>query len=125
MAVPNKLKKMKTGIELIAEERQEQIDKHGRTSKHDGGHRSQQLATAAALCASPDLLYIQNEAHVNQTIYYIPDYSTWELPLDWRGSRLLPNHMSTKERRIHQLKVAGALLAAEIDRLNAEEDGAI
>lgn len=106
-----------TGIELIAKEREEQINKHGRTSVSDAEHEAGQLATAAALCASPDLLYIMHDQYVNQTSFIIPDYTNWELPLEWKGNVLRPNHTCDTKTRIHQLKVAGALLAAEIDRL--------
>lgn len=41
---------MKTGIELIAAERQEQIEKHGWTLEHDAGYRNDQLSQAAFYC---------------------------------------------------------------------------
>lgn len=42
---------MKTGIELIAEERQRQITEEGWTPEHDINHTNGQLASAAACYA--------------------------------------------------------------------------
>ena len=41
----------------------------------------------------------------------------WKLPLKYDGNVLQDNIKCSKKQRIHQLKVAGALIAAEIDRL--------
>ena len=38
---------MKTGIELITEERKEQIEKHGFDADHDDNHEGQQLKYAS------------------------------------------------------------------------------
>ncbi|WP_373400076.1 hypothetical protein V8V91_10940 [Algoriphagus halophilus] len=53
---------MKTGIELIAEERQRQIEKEGWTSEHDAKHKNGELAHAAATYAMTDLYgdYVPN-----------------------------------------------------------------
>ena len=48
---------MKTGIELIAQERKEQLKKHKWTSEHDDQHDCGELTDAAIVCASEDLLY--------------------------------------------------------------------
>ena len=100
---------MKTGIELIAEERQKQIDKHGFTGKHHAEHSewyaNYQLQHAAhALLA--DELYEQAEVED-----YIPNGWNKKWFLDLLGR-------SRKERLI----IAGALIAAEIDRLQQLED---
>ena len=76
---------MKSGIERIAEERQKQIEKHGRDAEHDKGYENDILSTVAA-----------------QLAIRVPD--------NWK---LLDRHPD----RIEQLTIAGALLAAEIDRL--------
>jgi hypothetical protein len=85
---------METGIELIAKERQEQIEKHGWLSGHDELHDDRQLATAAMYAIECRMVDCQCgfenfEERVCQKPY--------------------------KERLI----IAGALIAAEIDRLNA------
>ena len=47
---------MKTGIELIAEERQRQIDVEGWTKEHDAKHICDELALAAVCYAIPSTL---------------------------------------------------------------------
>lgn len=110
----------KTGIELIAKERQEQIEKHGWNAKHDDKHNTGELADAAAVCASTVRIYNKFE-YANNTHFDVLAMKGWKLPLDWDGNRLLDNNKSSKKTRIHQLKVAGALIAAEIDRLQRKE----
>ena len=44
---------MKTGIQLIQEERERQISKKGWTSEHDDTHSDDSLACAAAVYALP------------------------------------------------------------------------
>jgi hypothetical protein len=85
------LKEMKTGIELIAEERQRQIEKEGWSLKHDQIHTDGQLAIAASVYAD------------------IENSHKW--PWDKESFKPTPND------RIKELTKAGALIAAEIDRL--------
>lgn len=87
----------KTGIELIAEERAEQIEKHGRTTQYDVEQNNlQQLADAAMTLAQ-------------ETIHELtPAPYGWTVKI-W--SKMI--NKPYKERLI----IAGALLAAEIDRL--------
>ena len=84
---------MKTGIELIAEERTRQIAVEGWTPEHDDQHTNGALAVnaAAQACAGTD-------AQVED----FGDAPIW--PLRFKN-------------RINQLAKAGALIAAEIDRL--------
>lgn len=90
-----------TGVELITIERQRQIDVEGWTPQHDDKHRYGNLAVnAAVLAAYPTDLIIRH-----------PDYSEDELVDPWN---LIARHESD---RIRQLVIAGALIAAEIDRL--------
>lgn len=85
---------MKTGIELIAEERQEQIEKHGWDLRNDSDYKDEELLKAALFCI---------------------DQKRFEWPFGW-----IVNFRSKiiRKSRVDQLKVAGALIAAEIDRLN-------
>jgi hypothetical protein len=48
---------MKTGIELIAEERKRQIEVEGWTAEHDDEHTDGELALAAVCYATPIKLY--------------------------------------------------------------------
>lgn len=87
---------MKTGIQLIEQERKEQIKKHGRTIERDVEENSfNQLSDAA-------ILLIQGNRHTNNPP------SHWDINI-WR--KMLGKKY--KERLI----IAGALIAAEIDRL--------
>lgn len=96
---------MPTGIELIAQERKEQIDKHGRSIQRDVEiNPNGELCWAAAL-----LLHTENEESPMDLI------APLKLP-DWNQSLLIKmDSKSYKER----LTIAGALISAEIDRLEA------
>jgi len=87
----------KTGIELIAQERQEQIEKHGWSLDRDQDYADGQLKQAALYCLAPHIF-------------------GW--PNGWiiRFKDKVDN-----KTKIEQLTVAGALIAAEIDRLQSEE----
>jgi hypothetical protein len=80
------------GIELIATERQRQIDAEGWTLEHDDEHIFGELAKRAAALA------------VSHTDAIVMD----------DGERVLP---WKEHRHPRNLVIAGALIAAEIDRL--------
>ena len=107
---------MDTGIELIAKERQEQIEKHGWDLKHDDIHDDGALVHAALVCASYEKLYTKHK-YASSIVFQVVERSGFNLPVEYDGNVLIENHTLSNEKRIHQLKVAGALLAAEIDRL--------
>lgn len=90
---------MKTGVELIAEERQEQIEKHKWDIEHDACYHNEELITAALFCIDP-----------------------WRFEWPWGWIENFRTKIRYKNR-INQLKVAGALIAAEIDRLQYYQDG--
>lgn len=96
---------MKTGIELIAEERTRQILDEGYTALHDDDHDEGELASAAACYAMADV------ARENTGNSGPPMIWPWDADY-WRPS---------PSNRIHELIKAGALIAAEIDRLNRLE----
>lgn len=87
-----------TGLQLILEERCEQITKHKFHPSHDDQHTDGMLTKEAARLA-----VLGTDANVVDPSCDFPD--------PWGLQRKLAGH------RIHQLKVAGALIAAEIDRL--------
>lgn len=97
---------MKTGIELIAEERKEQIEKHGRTVEKDASENVYlQLSEAASVLALdyPHMCLEQD------------DVETDHCPHGWNSDIWIKMvRKPYKERLI----IAGALIAAEIDRLN-------
>ena len=88
---------MKTGIELIAAERKRQIEVEGWTLGHDDHHDGQELALAAAAYALP-------RGHKNRLDHF--GETGWEME-SWKP----------EQSRIRELEKAGALIAAEIDRL--------
>ena len=98
---------MKTGIELIAAERQEQIEKHGITLDIDiRTNTLNQLATGAGVLCVTDL-----DSRP-------PEVIRQNCPIGWHMPHWLKMANKPKKER---LIIAGALIAAEIDRLQALE----
>lgn len=110
-----------TGIDLIAAERKRQITEKGYTPDHDDQHVDGEMALIAALLASPELLYKQTNEN-GRPGFTDPWPESWERRWDQRpyfDKNGRPNHdvdLGTRDR-IQQLQKAGALIAAEIDRL--------
>jgi hypothetical protein len=95
-----KPKTMKSGIELIAKERHEQLTKHGRTIEMDVlNNGNYQLSEAATKLAADSIGG------------YWP---TETLPVGW--DQEIWDKMTNKSYE-ERLIIAGALIAAEIDRL--------
>lgn len=88
-----------TGVELIQQERTRQIEKLGWTEGHDRKHTNEELAGAAAFYVIPE--------KYGEFLLFWP----WDEP-----------HKKSKKTRILQLAIAGALIAAEIDRLVKEAE---
>lgn len=91
-------------INLIAAERQRQLEDEGWLEEHDDTHDSGELALAAASYALPP------DYPGRDPIYGSPDSWPW-LEFWWKPS---PND------RIRELVKAGALIVAEIDRLQRD-----
>jgi hypothetical protein len=96
---------MKTGIELIAIERLEQIENHGRTIKSDLDNNS-----------------IPSEYNgifplVAGAMYVLDEKFEW-LPEHWDQNEM--DYIRSKSYK-EKLIIAGALIAAEIDRLQEIE----
>lgn len=95
---------MQTGIELIAKERQEQIEKHGRTIELDVKYNEgEQLREFSALLLTEGLTGQFHEADME----YLPE--------GWNKD--LCRKMMLKDYH-HRLIIVGAMIAAEIDRIN-------
>lgn len=101
---------MKTGIDIIAAERQRQIEKEGWTKEHDSEHCFGELANAAACYAMTDFYKMRDVISIE-----CEDMTTQQVPIlwPWDGNWWKP----TPNDRIKELAKAGALIAAEIDRL--------
>jgi hypothetical protein len=85
---------MKTGIELIAQERKEQFEKHGHTIEGDFKNNS-----------TGELLKAVNA---------IIDHDHNKFPSRW--DKKMSKHIHDKKLK-ERLSIAGAFIAAEIDRL--------
>lgn len=91
-----------TGIEVIAAERQRQIEQEGWTTDHDDQHESSELARAAACYALPKWA----------RMHHLTDPT---IPRGWPWQKAW--WKPTPDDRVRELTKAGALIAAEIDRL--------
>ena len=112
---------MKSGIELITDERQRQIDVEGWSAEHDEQHTEGELAIVAALYASPIKLYSKVESYGE--VKFIDPWPWWDTVEITRYGDGLTTQVSAwdkrkKHHRIRRLIIAGALIAAEIDRLH-------
>ncbi|MDD5484219.1 MAG: hypothetical protein PHP98_11320 [Kiritimatiellae bacterium] len=101
---------MKTGIELIAEERKRQVEEEGWKAEHDAAHIGGELARAAACYALPQVMSLQSEL-----ISVVVDRGVF-----WPWS--IKCFKPTKDDRVRELQKAGALIAAEIDRRLASKN---
>lgn len=86
-------------VALISAERERQVAKEGWTLEHDDGHTGGEIAITAAVYASPWPLRMRG------------DGQEWFDPIE-AGSCWVKDHP-----RLRQLVIAGALIVAEIERL--------
>lgn len=85
---------MKTGIELIAEERERQITKEGWTPEHDAEHKNGELANAAAVYAlSEETRDFINDKWGNDNLLYL-----WPFELKWLKLILRIGYGSSKRQ---------------------------
>jgi hypothetical protein len=95
---------MKTGIQIIALERERHLNVEGFDSNRDDQYVNEELAMAASCYVRP-----YNDLTPDSRIANWPD--TWDIGW-WK-----PSHKD----RVKELAKAGALIAAEIDRLHRLE----
>ena len=114
MKTPNK-----SGVELIAAERERQINDEGWTAEHDDDHTDRSLAMAACCFAAPERLWKMRGSSFTGGVE-IFDPWPWAAQYDKRrhpgGAVKSPSSYSPQER-FDLLVKAGALIAAELDRL--------
>ena len=94
---------MKSGIQLITEERESQLARYD--TQHDDCEKNNELAVAAA-CYAADTTYAAVQTHSGN------DAWPWAMSYPDKRGQL---------DRIRQLTISGALIAAEIDRLQRKE----
>lgn len=100
----------KTGVDYISIERTRQIHIEGWTSEHDAMYKNGELARAAACYAAmPINIYCHQKTDDAHSFVGL-----WPFPKEW--------YKPTPYDRIKELSKAGALIAAEIDRLIALND---
>lgn len=95
---------MKTGIELIDDERKRQVESEGWTPEHDDEHEDGELVFAAVAYALP------RDKGENPFDEITPNPWPWD-PISFKPGD------GTTVGRVRELVKAGALIAAEIDRL--------
>ena len=129
------MKKKLSGIELIARERERQIAEEGWTPEHDDEHEMGELAMTAVCYASPFQPYILSKS-ADEYRFTDPFPLTWGAEWDKRErykkdgvivdgcedvlvteDEIIENHRLPLNKQIRNLVKAGALIAAEIDRL--------
>ena len=98
-----------SGVERIAAERARQVERFGATGEWDVNHDQDELARAAAAYALPAWFRDQPIFRVALRRFIWPDGYNGQR-WDWSPS---------PDDRIRELEKAGALIAAEIDRLLA------
>lgn len=99
-----------TGAELIERERIRQQEREGYDPRHDDSHEHGELVLAAAQYALPP----ERRELVNAGATSLPERFVG-VPYDWPWDN--ESWKPTPEDRIRELVKAGALIAAEIDRL--------
>lgn len=114
----HEIKERSPGVEMIERERYRQVIEEGYDSEHDDDHAGGAIARAAASYAAPHRLLMEDR---------FPDgveyTDTWPWTADddkrhhrpWTPSEL--EDPALRRERVHELIKAGALIAAEIDRL--------
>jgi hypothetical protein len=98
---------MSKGVELIAAERKRQVEKEGFDAGHDEQHGDDALAWAAACYAAPGRIWVAVTG--SGRISFQDPWPDWDPEWDKRK----------KHPRLRQLVIAGAFIAAEIDRIEA------
>jgi len=101
---------MRSGIELIAEERKRQIEVEGWTKEHDAIHEDESMSYSAACYAIP-----QNGRNIYAGQGGISNIIRVLWPWEIKWWKPTPND------RIRELQKAGALIAAEIDRIQSKQ----
>lgn len=102
-----------SGVDLIAAERQRQIDAEGWTPEHDDDHSQGEIARAAAVYALPARERGSIPRIFGRWVHDAMYADVWRDGIwPWPGA-----FKATPDDRIRELVKAGALIAAEIDRL--------
>lgn len=96
---------------MIAAERRRQVEEEGFDSHHDEEHVDGELAYAAACYAAPEPIFVKQQ--VSPSDIRFKDAWPWSWDNEWDKRQ--------KHNRLRSLVIAGALIAAEIDRITGAE----
>ena len=108
-----------SGVDLIAAERIRQVEKEQWTADHDDSHDDSSLAVAAACYASPFRLSALVPVPCGCREADCPHEPFGKNA--WRVVEPFGEPVKHTGDRIRQLAIAGALVAAEIDRLQRQD----
>ena len=97
------------GIDLIKKERERQIEEEGWTASHDDEHTEYELTQAA-------VSYALEAARTGLRAHIFPPH-LWPWGTEWWKPLPPDGEIIYKPHSIRMLEKAGALIAAEIDRL--------
>lgn len=100
-----------TGAELIAAERRRQIDAEGWSTEHDAEHADGALVAAAACYLMPPNFRNPTDRSNSRSMPLGHAWPRWPWGRQWWKPK--------PDDRVRELVKAGALIAAEIDRLTA------
>ena len=109
---------MKTGIEIIAAERARQVEEKGWSPEHDDHHKFGELGDAALVYA--ECAVCQVRGATGEEIREVFDEGMPYAAMDWPWTNDFTgqcNGLKVDDDPIRNLAKAGALIAAEIDRL--------
>jgi hypothetical protein len=106
----------RTGSERIADERRRQVEKEGWTPGHDDHHTDGDLVLAAVCYAAHAIGHRLFEKDDNDTYVRFYDPWPWNYEDDKRPMAIGGGEDGLRAR-LRLLEKAGALIAAEIDRL--------
>ncbi len=109
-------------VQMIIAERKRQVDEEDYSLEHDDEHTGGALALAAAIYATPELLYDKQDYAKSTVFQVVTGPSGWGLKIPYDGNVPLPNHTLSTTERIDQLVKSGALIIAEIERLQRLKD---
>ena len=107
------------GVDLIAEERRRQIQQEGWTPEHDAEHANDDLVHAAVSYALPEAERGSKSVPMQYRASGRWESVQREVPSLWPWSACF--WKPTSNDRVRELVKAGALIAAEIDRLQKME----
>lgn len=107
------------GFQRIAQERLRQIEEEGYDEGHDDAHSDDELARAAAVLAAPERIFVADTSFEKKTgeVEWVRFFSPWPWDEDSPEKGVEYEAADQIETRIRELEKAGALVAAEIDRL--------